>query len=542
MNKVSRFSNTNINLIFLLFSWPAIIFLGPFLTFVENNISQTQLSISFLFYIYAVLVLVSIAICLFVLIFIRLIKNKTEINAIFLSVPLSILLILSLSHWFDSSSIVGEDIKSRFIFYVLEFLVIFLVVRKISLLPKVRMVFFVFFVVGALVPIVSILFYLPSLFESNKNIEIRSSFFGDKISEETQNIYYIILDGQSSFDGLSSLYGFKDLGFGGLEKDFLDLKFLNIKPARSSYNNTHLTLRSIFDMEYFATENTNKYDSRYSMYPAMMDKPNQLTELLGENGFSLVWVGNYWAPCDENEWIKCEGEIPSYIYTQQVFYEFIPALNDFKKIKNQLIGKLNLDNDIAPKTPAISTFLETFKHRSSKPRFTFIHELSPHLPYIYNPDCTIMKEGRDTGELSEVEIVQSNYLKTSFCALRSALAASKKIASLDPDAIIVIQADHGSSVPLAKNQGSAYVNTLREDVNLENDVVALRMGIVNLIRVPEYCNKFTDLALDNVQSIRLAVSCGFGFEPILGKARSFWGFYEENPSFGSVVELNFSSY
>ena len=116
MNKVLRFSNTNINLIFLLFSWPAIIFLGPFLTFVENNISQTQLSISFLFYIYAVLVLVSIAICLFVLIFIRLIKNKTEINAIFLSVPLSILLILSLSHWFDSSSIVGEDIKSRFIF------------------------------------------------------------------------------------------------------------------------------------------------------------------------------------------------------------------------------------------------------------------------------------------------------------------------------------------------------------------------------------------------------------------------------------------
>ena len=126
--------------------------------------------------------------------------------------------------------------------------------------------------------------------------------------------------------------------------------------------------------------------------------------------------------------------------------------------------------------------------------------------------------------------------------MRSALDAAKEIASVDPNAIIVIQGDHGANLELGEGSTDALWKMRLKDVGLENEMVALRMGIVNLIRVPEYCNKFINSDLDNVQSLRLAVSCGFGLEPILGKARSFWAVYETNPDFGSVVELDFSGH
>jgi len=554
MNQVSHFFKENINLTVWLFSWPAIIFLWPFLAFINNNISQTSLlSISGLFYIYALLMFASIAICLFLLIFTRLIKNKAEISALFLCVPLTIFLLLTTSIWFDDlfPSILQNDVRFRFIFYVLEFLIIFLFVRQLVYSPKVRMVFLVLFMTGTLLPAVSISFYLPTLVEYDKSEEgkVRPSFFGDKISKQTQNIYYIILDEQSSFDGLNKLYGFDNLGFGELEKEFSELNFHHIKAARSSYNLTYLTLASIFDMEYSATERTNKYKNRNAMFPSMMGEHNNLTKLLGENGFSFNWTGNDWGPCRAREWIQCKGKTSPHLYTQQVFYEFIPALSDFEhikeKIKNRLIEKLNESSIVesnTPKTRQIRQFLEEFEYQPNKRSFNFIHEYAPHSPYRYNADCTKLKKTSDTGDISKAEIDQSNYLKTSFCALRSALAASKKIASEDPNAIIVIQGDHGANLELGEGSTDALWKMRLEDVSPENDMVALRMGIVNLIRVPEYCNKFTDSALDNVQSVRLAVSCGFGLEPILGKVRSFWAVYETNPDFGSVVELDFSGH
>jgi hypothetical protein len=551
MNQVSHFFKENINLTVWLFSWPAIIFLWPFLAFIDNNISQTPLlSISGLFYIYTLLMFASITICLFLLMLTRLIKNKAEISALFLSVPLTIFLLLVTSIWLDDlfPSILENDVRFRFIFYVLEFLIIFLFVRRLVSSPKVRMVFLVLFVTGALLPAVSILFYAPTLFEFDKSEgdKLRPSFFGDKISKETQNIYYIILDEQSSFDGLKKLYGFDDLGFGELEKEFSELNFHHIKAARSSYNVTYLTLGSIFDMEYSATERTNKYTNRNVMFPSMMGKHNNLTKLLGENGFSFNWTGNDWGPCRAREWIECKGTTSPHLYTQQVFYEFIPALSDFEhikeKIKNRVIEKLNessISLNNKPKTRQIRQFLDEFEYQPSKRSFYFIHEHAPHSPYRYNADCTKRKKTSDTGGISKAEIDHSNYLKTSFCALRSALDAAKEIASVDPNAIIVIQGDHGANLELGEGSTDALWKMRLKDVGLENEMVALRMGIVNLIRVPEYCNKFINSDLDNVQSLRLAVSCGFGLEPILGKARSFWAVYEANPDFGSVVELDF---
>ena len=94
----------------------------------------------------------------------------------------------------------------------------------------------------------------------------------------------------------------------------------------------------------------------------------------------------------------------------------------------------------------------------------------------------------------------------------------EKINNIDPEAIVIIQADHGS-----------------RDLSLDLTVkekYQLRGKIFNAIKAPEICFEKYGLPKTNVNTIRFALNCAYGFKLPYRKNIH----YETNSDLGIVVE------
>ena len=64
----------------------------------------------------------------------------------------------------------------------------------------------------------------------------------------------------------------------------------------------------------------------------------------------------------------------------------------------------------------------------------FIHHFSPHEPHIFNSDCSINRSK---------ELEWQGYKKSYECALKRVKELVSYINQNDPNAIVIIQSDHG---------------------------------------------------------------------------------------------------
>ena len=220
------------------------------------------------------------------------------------------------------------------------------------------------------------------------------------ISEEVnpvikKNIYYVILDGHSSFKNLAK-YGFENNQF----LDEMDrLGYYHAKNAKSSYNVTHLTLSAILEANYFLNDQSPKYINRASFFPRMLSansvnkEPPYLIDFIKSYDYDFYWSGNNWGPCDD-KWSKCVvNRTPDIIpYTiKQFFFE-----NSFYSLHSKLLRRINsyygyelpvdLDDSIGQTLNLLNK-----DGISQKPSFYLIHHMYPHnnLP----SKCTV-----DSGE------------------------------------------------------------------------------------------------------------------------------------------------
>ena len=98
----------------------------------------------------------------------------------------------------------------------------------------------------------------------------------------------------------------------------------------------------------------------------------------------------------------------------------------------------------------------------------------------------------------------------------------KKINDLDPSAIIIIQADHGS-----------------RDLGLkltETEKYQLRGKIFNAIKSPEICFEKYGLPKTNVNTMRFALNCAYGFKLQFRENIHYLSYGEESSEYGLVVE------
>ncbi len=98
----------------------------------------------------------------------------------------------------------------------------------------------------------------------------------------------------------------------------------------------------------------------------------------------------------------------------------------------------------------------------------------------------------------------------------------EKINNIDPEAIVVFQADHGW-------------NELDLDLT-EKEKYLFRGKIFNAIKAPEFCFDKYGLPQTSVNTIRFVLNCAYGFKLPYRENIHYENFSEKSPYYGTVIE------
>ena len=147
---------------------------------------------------------------------------------------------------------------------------------------------------------------------------------------------------------------------------------------------------------------------------------------------------------------------------------------------------------------------EVARERSAQPLFSLVHLLTPHPPYRYLEGCALREDltdpeidywGEASGEGGE------QYGQAVKCINRSLLRTIDRIEARDPNAIIVIQGDHGPKF------GIEFHRPLSDWSQEQLDA---RFAILNAQRMPAACAARGERAELAVNTFRLVLGCIVG--------------------------------
>ena len=325
---------------------------------------------------------------------------------------------------------------------------------------------------------------------------------GESITSKN-NAYYIVIDSLASLNFIEKQEELNSEPYKDFIRKITGDGYFHLSQSNSSYSFTHLTFTSIFNLDYFDIEFTHK--NRYKFYPNFLykkgDPPKLVKELDGIN-YDFYLSGNgQWANCKKSKIIhaKCLNK-PS----ENKFFSMIMNDGFVTFIRNSLFipleGILVFRFNIKYFQPfdGIENFLGSNNSilNPNSSSFYLIHNLSPHPPYL-DSSCKF-------GSLASLsEDKKKFYSLTAYyhsvkCVLNDLTKLLDIINEQDPDAIVVIQGDHGT---LFNYDWS--INPLLH----ENSVLQGRFSIFNALKLPRYCDQPKSLKLGNVETIQIVMAC-----------------------------------
>jgi hypothetical protein len=147
-----------------------------------------------------------------------------------------------------------------------------------------------------------------------------------------------------------------------------------------------------------------------------------------------------------------------------------------------------------------------------RPMFVYAHILGPHFPHRYQADCSLRDPFVEGYELSGQERL-AMYATDVECFDRAFVATVDRLLAEDPDAVIIMQSDHGSRFSFDWDMPySAW-----KPANFRE-----RFGAVNAIRLPGSCRGDSIEGEPLVNTYRLLFACLTGTEPNLLPERLFF--------------------
>ncbi len=433
--------------------------------------------------------------------------------------------------WIQISDIFTSVFVDSSIFvakYVSLFL-IFLLSVSIGLLCEKKKFFKSTFIITTLVLISQIGISISNF---NKNIfsdsTVSESYEYDILTDKKSsknNVYYIILDGMTSLDYLEANSPINTIEYSNFIENIEEINFHHLSKSKSAYNITYLTLASILNLDHFP--NNFFYSDRFSFFPFMLyekNPPNLLKEL-NKLDYKFYYSGN-------SGWANCRPEMIENAICLNKRYEnilkryfsnesMIAFLRDsfIFRVQDTILENKNLQTD------GINNFYNSIEDVISpnQSSFYFIHNLSPHPPYFDN-SCTL-NLGTGKKEWGMIE----NYHQSINCVLKELFTILEKINDEDPNAIVVIQGDHGTEFNY-----DWWENP--ELLNYEN--LHERFSIFNAIKLPENCEKPMSLQYDNVDTIKLVMSCIYQTKAPEPKNKSYAGVYWGHEKFGYLTDVS----
>ena len=335
------------------------------------------------------------------------------------------------------------------------------------------------------------------------------------VSQSYPNIYFVIVD------GMMSLANASDIGIVDQQKELSRLENLGltyIEKSQSTYDNTDYTLASIFKLNYHQSSGSQSNIDKSRFAPLMFRSRSEninvaslpLLYVLKMVNAHLVWQGNSWVGCFRSSNWLCSQHFST--TKNPIVTELIDFLVLVMPFYNQsIIGSYiarslprgNVDHHI------LISFTKTLNEITTldKPIFAFVHEKSPHSSHYRSETCERVEF--EDALVEEQFGYRGNYL----CTLQEIEQFLLKIATVDPHALVVIQADHGYNefgpMTLSEEKKASY-----------------KAEIFNLIKAPETCFRKYGIPRSNVNSIRFVLNCAYGIEFPFEEDRHIVGFPE----------------
>jgi len=278
--------------------------------------------------------------------------------------------------------------------------------------------------------------------------ELNDQIFQIPSGQTPPDIYYIILDEYSRDDALETIFGFDNSPFlGNLE----DLGFYIANCSQSNYSQTQLSLSSSLNMNFIEEivwrEELERND--HTRLGKLIKDP-EIWRILQRLDYQLISfeTGYIWSQNDDADLFL--GPNQNLSENQRLSLIF----NNFEIILLKSSAALiALDgNFLLPQESTQKIFNPDIRHReivlftldqlellaaTPGPKFVFAHIVSPHIPYVFEPDGSMPKStpDDDIGYINQIKYLNSRIEKI----------ADTLISKSSTPPIIIIQGDHGQS-------------------------------------------------------------------------------------------------
>lgn len=396
---------------------------------------------------------------------------------------------------------------------------------------------FYFFLVQNLILYSNIIFKnFEQVDETKKNIHNFDYFLKDEIvninkNNNKKNIYFIILDEMTSLKEYGQMFS---LEYNESIPFFKKYGYEYIENTNSSFDVSPTTIASILNLNPIASKGTNIFKSGLTnrLYPNLLSEDNfniklypNLISSLKKINYNFKWIGNTLADCKVyNNELCIDFNIPK--SDQDLIEKYLDIYVLYSLLQNTPIDELyNIivgmgknktgnsknyfyDND------AINKFIKFDKVDSSF--FYFIHQMLPHSPYIYDMNCNLKNDDMFGNINDQLNGYKLNYI----CALKKIKELIKYLSLKDPDAIVIFQGDHG----------------FKNNTPTKEPLSSEQFKIFNLIKVPNYCKKYLNNKIDNINASRLALSCATNTEVKLLEPKMYYSI-KKNKKFGEVKTI-----
>ena len=236
------------------------------------------------------------------------------------------------------------------------------------------------------------------------------------------NFYWFIFDECASFTTMDKYY---DYGDKTVYNKLQNLKFTISDESRNESGNTVSVLTNCLNLEYVANSSMD------AIQLSELREDNKLTNIFIENGYEIRGIGG-------TEWLGIQSINQT-------------AGTTGKTIEGKQISDLIMQNTVlAPLlqfdgTAAAKVIIETFEYlqdedniEADSSQFNVIYLCTPHQPFLFD---------KDGGAVSAANYANWNderyYLEQYIFVMNQMLKSVSNIVENDPNAIIVVQSDHG---------------------------------------------------------------------------------------------------
>ena len=259
----------------------------------------------------------------------------------------------------------------------------------------------------------------------------------DAANNEERDIYYLVFDGYGGQDILSEYYDYSNQEL----IDFLTGQgFLVLKNGHTNYNQTRFSISSSLNMNYWQNFNGLKLPDNVDIPRPLCIDENVVFSFLREHGYKTITFAT--------------GLDLTDVTTSDLYFRpkiSRPLINS--TINNTFLSLFFWKNQYLRHSDMVEYAADTLINGTSNdtPVFVYAHFMLPHPPFIHDQNGEIELPRKKFDLLDNSAFINRDYLDNYINGYRNQIAyADKKIKEIitsirkrSPDAVIIVQGDHG---------------------------------------------------------------------------------------------------